>query len=86
MESSIVACQTGYAKVSAACKQYADMLQGSDFGLDAKKPEDKKKIDAALKLLIPALEAMEAHGDNGSKVLDNLDKGLTSLAKDIKEA
>jgi hypothetical protein len=86
MESAIVECQTGYGKVSAACKQYADMLEGSDFGLDTKKPEDKKKIDAALKVLIQALEAMEAHGDNGSKVLSNLDKTLASLAKDVKEA
>ncbi len=84
LETNIVASQTAVAKVILASKQYGDMIEASDFGLDPKKADDKKTIDAVQKLISPALDALEKHGDNINKVLSDLDKSLTSLSKNFK--
>jgi hypothetical protein len=42
MEKTVVDVETGVAKIKAAAKQYGDMIDGDDFGLDDKDPKNKK--------------------------------------------
>lgn len=64
------------AKVKAAAKQYAGVIKGNDFGLDADDPKNKKIIAEVTKTMLDALKGLEDLADHVSDQLDNIDKAL----------
>jgi len=86
LEGKLIAAQAACAKVTLAAKQYGDMVDGADFDLDAKKPDDKKKIADAQKVLEDQLGTIEKFADKVTDILGTLDKSLASIEKDIRAA
>ena len=81
LEKTIVDAETGAAKLKAVAKQYSDVIDGNDFGLDAKDPKNKKIIAEVTKTMLDALQAIEDFADEASDRLDKLDKVLTNLSR-----
>jgi hypothetical protein len=81
MEKTIVDVETAVAKIKAAAKQYGDIVDGDDFGLDAKDPKNKKLIAQVTKTMLDALQGVEDNMDIWSGWMDKLDKVLTDLSR-----
>jgi len=84
LEKTIVDAETGAAKLKAVAKQYSDVIDGNDFGLDAKDPKNKKIIAEVTKTMLDALQGIEDFADEASDrldKLDKLDKVLTNLSR-----
>jgi hypothetical protein len=86
LATKIGAATEGFAKVTNAAKLYDNMIGGSDFGLDPKKPDDKKQITAAQTILSDQLDEIRKLGDQFTKILNDLDKSLESIEKQINAA
>jgi hypothetical protein len=61
--------------------QFADEITDDDYGLDPKKPDDKKKIDQAQKLFTDYFKDSQKDVDDMMKTIDELDKHLIQLSK-----
>jgi hypothetical protein len=81
MEKTLIEVQTAVAKAKAVAKQYGDLVDGYNFGLNAKDPKDKKTIDAATKTMLDGLQQVEGLLETYSGRLDKLDKMLTDLSR-----
>jgi hypothetical protein len=81
MEKTVVDVEAGVAKIKAAAKQYGDMVDGDDFGLDDKDPKNKKLIADVTKTMLGALQGVEDVMDTWSEWMDKLDKVLTDLSR-----
>ena len=79
MEKQIVEVETGLAKIKGAAKQYGDLIDGDNFGLDAKDPKNKKIIADVSKKILDALGDIENTMDEWTGMMDKLDKVLTDL-------
>ena len=80
LEKKILEYESRLTQAKLIFQQYADVMHGSDFDLDPKKPEDKKRIDAACKFLITWLKTTQAKFDSQ---VERLAK-LNSVVADIK--
>jgi len=69
------------AKVKTVAKQIANQIDGDNFGLDAKDPNNKKIIASATKIMLDALTRIEDNMDEWSDRLDKLDKMLHTLGR-----
>jgi transcription initiation factor IIF auxiliary subunit len=81
MEKQIVEYETSIDKVKNAAKQYADIIDGDDFGLDKNSPDDKKTIAQVQKLLDEKLQHTVENVDKMKDRLDKLDKFLTDFSR-----
>ena len=81
MEKTVVNVETAVAKIKAAAKQYGDLVDGDDFGLDDKDPKNKKLIAAVTKTMLDALQGVEDVMDTWTDWMDKLDKVLTDLSR-----
>ena len=81
LQDKIVELQDTYSSWGHAIKQFTDQIEKSDFGLDGKSADDKKKIKDATDILTDYLEAQVANLDVNNKNLDELDKHTMSLSK-----
>jgi hypothetical protein len=79
MEKTIVDVEASVAKIKGAVKQYGDMIDGDDFGLDVKDPKNKKLIAEVTKTMLDALQGVEDKMDTYAGWMDKLDKVLTDL-------
>ncbi len=79
MEKQIVEVEGALAKIKGAAKQYGDLVDGDDFGLDAKDPKNKKIIADVSKKIVDALGDIENAMDDWTGMMDKLDKVLTDL-------
>jgi hypothetical protein len=68
-------------KITNATKLYERKLEKWDFKLDEKKPDDKKKIVQARKVLTDSMAKIDAQAKEAKSGLDSLEK---ALAADIK--
>ncbi len=86
LEKQLVEFVTAGEKVKAATKQYANICDGDDFGLDAKNADNKKKIADATKIMLGALGKIEDDMDRNETRLDKLDRVLTDIRRldDVK--
>jgi len=77
----ILGMQNAYSKVKNALGQADDELDGSDYGLDSKKPDEKKKIDQADALFSKFFADMEGKIDDYLKQLGEVDKHMEHVTK-----
>jgi len=61
--------------------QYSDIVDAADFGLDEKKPDDKKKIDAAKNIMQKGIDEKTKEADEYFNELKKLDKIITNLRR-----
>jgi hypothetical protein len=81
MEKTVVDVEAAVAKIKGAAKQYGDLVDGNDFGLDEKDPKNKKLIASVTKTMLDALQGVEDNMDIWSGWMDKLDKVLTDLSR-----
>jgi hypothetical protein len=81
MEKTIIDVEAAVAKIKGAAKQYGDLVDGDDFGLDAKDPKNKKLIASVTKTMLDALQGVEDNMDIWADWMDKLDKVLTDLSR-----
>jgi hypothetical protein len=81
LEKKLVEVQDRHSQAKHALQQYADLIDGDDFGLDEKKPDDKKRIDAASKVIVPWLNENQAAADEMLALMAKLDRVLTDLQR-----
>jgi len=81
LKKQLLEMQDEFSKVKNALVQAEDEIDDEDFGLDEKKPDDKKKIDQALAIFKKYFAGTEKTMDDNNKKLDGLDKHLVNLAK-----
>jgi hypothetical protein len=81
MEKTVVDVEAAVAKIKGAAKQYGDLVDGNDFGLDEKDPKNKKLIASVTKTMLDALQGVEDNMDIWADWMDKLDKVLTDLSR-----
>jgi hypothetical protein len=81
VKKKLLEVQNVSAKSKNSLRQAADELCDDDYGLDTKKPDDKKKVDQAQAVFNKFFQAAQKNLDDQIKTLDQLDKELISLAK-----
>ncbi len=81
LQSKILALQDINSSAKNAIKQYADLISKSNFGLDSKDDDDKKKIKDAQKVLDDFLEGAITARDTDIKNLDELDKHSMAISQ-----
>ena len=81
LEAKVLALQNADSSWKNALKQYGEMLQENDFGLDANDKDDAKKIEAAQKAFADWNDGAIAVLDGNLKNLDELDKHLINITK-----
>lgn len=79
LEKQVLDLQNGYSQYRNSLKQYSDIVDGSDFGLDEKKPDDKKKIDSARGAMQKGLKQRIDDADGYVSMLSKLDQIITNL-------
>jgi hypothetical protein len=67
--------------IKNAAKQYSDIIDASDFGLDKDDPNDQKTIGQVQKMLEDCLGAYVTDQAKLVDRLDKLDKFLTDFSK-----
>lgn len=81
LEKRIPSLEASFTKVKAAAKQYGNLVDGNDFGLDPKDAKQKKIIADVTKTILDALGTIEDTIDTGAGRLDKLDKILANTAR-----
>jgi len=79
LEKLLIDVDADLAKIKAAAKQYANMVDGNNFGLDAKDPKNKKIITEATKIMVDAMKEIQDNMDEWTSRMDKLDKVLENL-------
>jgi hypothetical protein len=69
--------ENALGKIKNANKQYEITLAKNKFGLDDKKPEDKKKIAEARKIMSKVMNAADAQCNDALKGLSALDRAVS---------
>src|SRR4051812_43666609 len=81
LQAKILALQNAQSSWKNAIKQVEDQMDASDFGLDEKDADDKKKIEQAHKLLSDYFDEQMQVCDDNIKNLDELDKHTMAISK-----
>jgi hypothetical protein len=81
MKKKLLDLQNAESKVKNGLVQADDELTDGDYGLDPKKPDDKKKIDQAQAIFTKFFKEKEKNMDDNVKNLDELDKHLMNIKK-----
>ena len=81
LEKKLLELENGASKIKNSMSQFADEITDDDYGLDPKKPDDKKKIDQAQKLFTDYFKDSQKDVDDMMKTIDELDKHLIQLSK-----
>ncbi len=79
LEKALLDMENGYSQYKNTLKQYSDIVDGDDFGLDDSKPDDKKKIDAAKAAMEKGIGERIKALDGYLEMLGKLDQILTNL-------
>ncbi len=84
-ESKVDGVEDSLSKVKNAANQYDSMISGATFGLDPKKPDQKKQIADAQKILSASLQKVATAADGFTKVFADLEKTIDTLNARMKE-
>jgi hypothetical protein len=86
LEKTLLDYENAFSQSKNTFKQYADMVDGADFGLNEDDEECKKKMAAASAILLKALKEMQEGCDKNIDNLSKLDRFVTDLQrlKDVK--
>ena len=64
------------AKIRNAAKQYIAKIAKADFDLDEKKPDEKKKLMQARKILTDSMNDLDRQCQDSLKTVDAIEKAL----------
>jgi hypothetical protein len=81
MEKKLLELQNAASKIKNSVDQADNEISDDNYGLDARKPDDKKKIDQAQALFTKYFKSCDQEVDDMMKVLGQLDKHLEQLGK-----
>ena len=81
LQNKILALQNMSSSMKNVIKQYQDLISRSNFGLDPKDDDDKKKIGEAQDVLDGYLDVQMDNLDTNIKNLDELDKHTMGISK-----
>jgi hypothetical protein len=81
MKKKLLDLQNAESKVKNSLVQADDEISDDDYGLDPKKPDDKKKIDQAQAIFSKFFKEKQKNMDDNIKNLDELDKHLMDIQK-----
>jgi len=81
LQAKILALQNANDAWKNGVKQFNDLIGKSDFGLDSKDADDKKKIQQAQDVMTDYLESQMDMADTNDKNLDELDKHSMAISK-----
>ena len=81
LEAKILTLQNTNSAWKNAVKQFSDQISKSNFGLDEKGADDKKKIKQAQDILTDYLDSQMAIADANVKNLEELDKHTMAISK-----
>jgi predicted nucleotide-binding protein len=79
MEKKILEIQNAGAKVKNALEQADDEISDSDYKLDSKKPDDKKKVDQAQAIFTKYFAGAQKDIDDFLKIFSDLDRHIIQL-------
>jgi hypothetical protein len=85
MKKKVLEVQTANSKIVHELALASDEMDDEDFGLDPRKPEDKKKIDQAHKVLAKFIEAAKNDCDQNINGLRAFDRTMGDIAATIKK-
>ena len=77
----ILAFENAWSKVKNQLGQADDEVDDSDYGLDSKKPDEKKKIDLADAIFSKFFQDAEKKIDEYIKALGEVDRHMQHLKK-----
>jgi hypothetical protein len=80
-EKQILEYQDAFSRLKNALVQADNDISDDDYGLDPKKPDDKKKIDQAQALFKGYFKDMEDEVDDEIKVMNEVDKHIDNARK-----
>ncbi len=69
--------ETSIDKVKNVAKSYSNKLSKEKFGLEDTKPDDKKKIIQARKILLDEMKEIDKQCNDSLKVLADIDKAIS---------
>jgi hypothetical protein len=81
MKKKILDVENLDSKVGNSLQSVSDEFDDEEFGLDSKKPDDKKKIDQAQAIFSKFFKDAEKIFDENNKNLDELNKHLIDIVK-----
>lgn len=81
LEKKIVEFQTAASKIEHSLDAANDELSDDDYGLDSKKPDDKKKIDQAQAIFKKFYERSSKEITDLIKTTDELNKHIIQMQK-----
>ncbi len=81
LEKKILAFQNALSQAKNNFKQYGDMVDGNNFGLDEADPEQKKRIAATTKSLLDWIKGTQTAIDKHIEALDKLDRAVTDTKR-----
>jgi hypothetical protein len=86
LEKNLLDLQNAFSQAKNTFKQYADMVDGANFGLKEDDADDKKRIDTVTDLILKALKSLEDKSDSQIETLSKLDRFIIDLRrlKDLK--
>lgn len=81
LEKQILEYEDAFSKLKNALVQADNEISNDDYGLDPKKPDDKKKIGAAQAVFQEYFKEMEDYVDDTLKTMNELDKHVEQIQK-----
>jgi hypothetical protein len=81
IKKKLLELQNAESKVKNGLVQADDEISDDDYGLDDKKPDEKKKIDQAQAIFSKFFKETQKTMDGNIKNLDELDKHLMNISK-----
>jgi hypothetical protein len=69
--------ETSIDKVKNVAKSYSNKLSKEKFGLEDTKPDDKKKIIQARKIILDEMKEIDKQCNDSLKVLADIDKAIS---------
>lgn len=86
LEKNLLEVENAFTQSKNTFKQYADLVDGDDFGLKEDDADDKKRIETVTDIILKALKNLENKCDEQVESLSKLDRIITDLRrlKDLK--
>jgi hypothetical protein len=79
LEASLQALEKATTSTRDGYKQYADLIQKSNFDLDESDDDNEKKITSARQLIIDAIQDGQKISDKSLDILGKLDRVVSDL-------
>ena len=73
-------------RYKALLREYLRLVTDSDFGLDPRKPDDKKKIDGARQIMKKGLDVWIRSMDSNACMVDSLNDAIKKLQDQFSKA